>query len=146
MIKRIAIAVVLWIVALYTAHAGAVTFSGEVASGGERKGYAEDISCARNWWVFGLLWTCKATVVADDDGRRHSYVSDDSGLTPDDIGKQVPMTRTRVGSGMSSGSWEWGLAENHEPRKGLAVLSLLGVPAVALFITFRMFRTRKTAT
>ncbi|MCG8921248.1 DUF6346 domain-containing protein [Lentzea sp. CC55] len=143
--KRIAIAAVLWIAALYTAHAGAVTFSGEVPSGGEPKGYAQDISCARNWWVFGLLWNCNATIVADD-GQRYTYSSDDSGLTPADIGKQVPMTKKRVGSGMSRGSWEWGLAERREPSKGLAVLSLLGIPAVAFYITFRMFRSKEPVT
>jgi hypothetical protein len=142
MTKRIAIACILWLVALYTAHAATLAFNGEVASGGEAKGYAENISCTRNWWAFGLLWYCEATIVAND-GKRYDYHSNNSILTPDDIGKQVPMTTNRVGSGMSQGSTEWGLAERVEPNKAAYVLSLMGLPGIALYITFRMFRQRK---
>lgn len=143
--KRIAIAAVLWIAALYLAQAGAVAFSGEVASGGERKGYAQDISCARNWWAFGLLWSCEATIVADD-GKRYPYSSDNSGLTPADIGRQVPMTTNRVGSGVTRGSTKWGLAERRDPAKVPRVLCLVGPPLIAFIITFRMFRREKSTT
>ena len=36
--QRIAVAAVMWIVALYTAHAGTLFFDGEPGSGGEPKG------------------------------------------------------------------------------------------------------------
>lgn len=143
--KRIAVAAVLWIVALYTAQAGALFFDGEAGSGGEPKGYAENISCARNWWAFGALWRCDATIVADD-GKRYPYSSKNSGLTPTDIGKPVPMTNNRVRSGRSSqASVEWALAERREPNKVAYMLCLMGIPAVALFMTFRMFRERNPA-
>lgn len=144
--KRIAIAAVLWIVALYTAQAGTLFFDGEAGSGGEPKGYAENISCARNWWALGALWSCKATVVADD-GKRYPYSSKNSSLTPADIGKRVPMATNRVRSGRSSqASAEWALAERREPNKVAYLLCLMGIPAVALFITFRLFREKKPVT
>lgn len=144
--KRIAIAAVLWIVALYTAQAGTFFFEGEAGSGGDPKGYAENISCARNWWAFGALWTCEATIVADDD-KRYPYTSKNSGLTPADIGKIVQMTNNRVRSGRSSqASPTWALVERREPNKVLYVLGLIGLPVIALFITFRLFRDKKPVT
>lgn len=143
MTKRIVIAGILWLVTLYTAHAAALAFNGEVASGGEPKGYAENISCTRNWWAFGLLWYCDATIIAND-GKHYPYHSKNSVLMPDDIGERVPMTTNRVGSGMSQGSSEWGLAERVEPDKGLRMLGLIGLPVITLFITFRLFRNKKS--
>ena len=141
--KRIAIAAVLWIIALYAAQAGTLFFEGEAGSGGEPKGYAENISCSRNWWAFGALWYCEATIVAND-GKRYPYSNKTSRLTPADIGKRVPMTNNLVRSGRSSrASPTWALAERAEPNKVGYVLCLMGIPAVALFITFRMFRDRK---
>jgi hypothetical protein len=144
--RRIAIAAVLWIVALYTAQAGTLFFEGEAGSGGEPQGYAENISCSRNWWAFGALWYCEATIVADD-GKRYHYSNKTSRLTPADIGKRVPMTNNLVRSGRSSrASPTWALAERAEPNKVGYVLCLMGIPAVALFITFRMFRAKKPVT
>lgn len=144
--KRIAIAAVLWIVALYTAQAGTLFFDGEAGSGGDQKGYAEDISCTRNWWAFGALWSCTATVVADD-GKRYPYSSKNSALTPTDIGKPVPMTNNRVRAGRSSqASLEWALAERREPNKVAYMLCLMGIPVVALVMTFRIFREKKPGT
>ncbi|RDI23628.1 DUF6346 domain-containing protein [Lentzea flaviverrucosa] len=141
--KRIAIAAVLWIVALYTAHAGTLFFDGEAGSGGDPKGYAERISCARNWWAFGALWHCNATIVADD-GKQYPYSNKNSSLTPADMGNRVPMTNNRVRSGRSSqSSEEWALAERRDPNKVAYMLSLMGIPVVALFVTFRMFRDKK---
>lgn len=141
--KRIAIAAALWMVALYTVQAGTLFFDGEAGSGGEPKGHAEGISCSRNWWAFGALWSCDATIVADD-GKRYRYSSDNSGLTPADAGTRVPMTSNRVRSGRSSqASVEWALAERREPNKVAYVLCLMGIPAVALFVTLRLFRNRK---
>ncbi|MGW6930708.1 DUF6346 domain-containing protein [Lentzea sp. NPDC054927] len=145
MTKRIAIAAALWIVALYTAHAGTLFFDGEAGSGGEPKGYAESISCSRNWWAFGALWHCNATIAADD-GKQYPYSSKNSSLTPADIGKRVPMTNNRVRSGRSSqASVEWALAERREPNKVAYMLSLMGIPVVALYMTFRLFRQKKPA-
>lgn len=145
MTKRIVIAGILWLIALYTAHAATLAFNGEVASGGEPKGHAENISCTRNWWAFGRLWYCEATIVAND-GKHYPYHSNNSVLTPKDIGKRVPMTANRVGSGMSQGSTQWGLARRVEPNKVLYVLGLIGLPVIALFITFCMFRSKKPVT
>lgn len=143
MIKRIAIAVVLWIVALYLAQAGPKFFGGEAGSGGETKGYAENISCSRNWWAFGVLWSCDATITAND-GERYSYHSNNSSLTPADIGTRVPMTTNYVQFSRSyAASEEWALAERREPVKALAALSIVGLPGVAFIITVRMFRKRK---
>jgi hypothetical protein len=143
MIKRIAIAAVLWIAALYTAHAGTLFFDGEAGSGGEPKGYAENISCSRNWWAFGALWHCDATI-ATDDGKRYPYSNKNSSLSPADVGKRVPMTNNRVRSGRSSqASTEWALAERREPNKTAYMLCLMGIPVVALIITFRLFSDRK---
>ena len=143
MIKRIAIATVLWIVALYLAQAGPRFFGGEVGSGGETKGYAEDISCARNWWAFGVLWSCDATIVAND-GKRYRYHDGSSALTPADVGQRVPMTNRRVRtSGSSAPSLEWGVTELREPIKALDALSIVGPPGAAFIITVRMFRKRK---
>ncbi|MEU0883818.1 DUF6346 domain-containing protein [Lentzea sp. NPDC005914] len=140
--KRIAVAAVLWIAALYTAHVGTLFFDGEAGSGGEPEGYAENISCSRNWWAFGALWSCGATIVADD-GKRYPYNSRNSSLTPADIGKRVAMTTNRVRAGRSSqASLEWALAERREPNKVAYMLCLMGIPVVALFITFRMFREK----
>lgn len=144
--KRIAIVAALWIVALYTAQAGTLFFDGEAGSGGDPKGYAENISCSRNWWAFGALWSCDATVLAED-GKRYPYSSDNSGLTPADIGERVPMTTNRVRSGRSSqASTEWALAERREPNKVAYMLCLMGIPLVALFVTFRVFRDKKPVT
>jgi hypothetical protein len=142
--KRIAIAAVLWIVALYTAQAATLFFDGDAPSGGDPKGYAQDISCKRNPWAFGLLWYCDATIVADD-GKRYAYSSKNSLLTPADIGKQVPMTTTmiRTGGRSSQATAEWGLARRVEPNKVAYVLCLMGIPGIALLITFRMFRDKK---
>ena len=141
--QRVAVAAVLWIVALYTAHAGTLFFDGEAGSGGQPKGYAENVSCKRNWWAFGALWYCDATIVADD-GKRYPYSSKNSGLTPTDIGKQVPMTNNLVRSGRSSqASPTWALAERREPNKVAYMLCLMGLPGIALFITFRLFRDKK---
>lgn len=143
MIKRIAIAAALWVVALYCAHAATLFFDGEPASGGEPKGYAETTSCTRNWWAFGALWYCEATIVAND-GKRIPYRSNNSLLTPADIGNQVPMTTNRTRSGRSSkASLEWGLAERVEPNKVGYVGCLMGIPLIALLITFRIFRGMK---
>ncbi|SDP21088.1 DUF6346 domain-containing protein [Lentzea jiangxiensis] len=144
--KRIAAAVVLWIIALYTAQAGTLFFDGEAGSGGEPKGHAENISCSRNWWAFGALWSCEATIVADD-GKRIPYRSDNSGLTPADVGRSVPMTNNRVRSGRSSqATVEWALAERREPNKVAYMLCLMGIPVVALVVTFRIFREKNPAT
>jgi hypothetical protein len=145
MIKRIAIAAALWIVALYCAQAATLFFDGEPGSGGEPKGYAETTSCSRNWWAFGALWYCEATIVAND-GKRMPYRSNNSLLTPTDIGKRVPMTTNYVGSGMSRGDLTWALAERSEPNKVGYVGCLMGIPAIALLITFRLFRGRKLPT
>ncbi|MGZ3148073.1 DUF6346 domain-containing protein [Lentzea chajnantorensis] len=144
MTKRIALAVVLWAVALYTSQAATLFFDGDAASGGEPKGYAQDISCTRNWYAFGLLWYCDATVVADD-GKRYPYSSKNSLLTPADIGERVPMTSTmiRTGGRSSQASAEWGLARRVEPNKAAYVLCLMGIPGIALLITFRMFRDKR---
>ena len=145
MTKRIALAVVLWIVALYIAQAGPQLFGGEAGSGGEPKGYAENISCKRNWWAFGALWHCNATIVSND-GERVPYSSKNSSLTPADIGTRVPMTNNRVSFSRSyQPSVEWASVERREPSKGLVVLCLVGAPAIALFITFRMFRKKPVA-
>ncbi|SES04614.1 DUF6346 domain-containing protein [Lentzea albida] len=143
MTKRIILAVLTWLAVLYGAQAALLTFGGEVSSGGEPKGHAQDISCKRNWWAFGLLWSCEATIAADD-GNRHPYRSDNSMLTPADIGSQVPMTTNRVRSGRSSqASTEWGLAERREPNNAAVVLSAIGLMATGVFITFRLFRRIK---
>jgi hypothetical protein len=143
MIKRIAIAAVLWIVALYCAHAATLFFAGEPASGGEPKGYAETASCSRNWWTFGALWYCEATIVSND-GARVPYRSNNSLLTPADIGIRIPMTTKFVRAGRSSkASLEWGLAERVETNKVGYVGCLMGIPAIALMVTFRMFRDRR---
>ena len=118
-------------------------FDGDPAPGGEPQGCAQDISCTRNWYAFGLLWYCEATIVADD-GKRYLYSDKNSVLTPADIGKQVPMTSNMLRAGRSSrASAEWGLAERVEPNKAAYVLDLMGIPGIALIITFRMFRDRK---
>ncbi|GGN13976.1 hypothetical protein GCM10011609_63190 [Lentzea pudingi] len=143
MIKRIAIAVVLWIVALYLAQAAPRFFGGEDGSGGETKGYAEDISCSRNWWAFGALWSCDATIVAND-GKRYRYHNGNSSLTPADVGTRVPMTNNRVRTSRSSAaSVKWGVTEPREPVKALVALSIAGFPGAAFIITVRMFRKRK---
>lgn len=143
MIKRIAIAVAMWVVALYLAQAGPRFFGGEAGSGGETKGYAEDITCSRNWWAFGALWSCDATIVAND-GKRYSYHNGSSSLTPTDIGTRVPMTTNLVQFSRSyAASEEWALAERREPVKALAALSIVGLPGVAFIITIRMFHKRK---
>lgn len=143
MTKRIAIAAVLWIAALYIAQAGTLFFDGEAGSGGETKGYAQDISCSRNWWAFGALWSCEATIVAND-GKRYHYSNGNSSLTPADVGKRVPMTNNRVRTTRTSAaSVKWGVTEERPPSKGLLVLCLFGAPVAALFITFRLFRDRK---
>jgi hypothetical protein len=145
MTKRIAIAAILWIIALYTAHAGTLFFDGEAGSGGEPKGYAENISCTRNWWAFGALWYCTADIVADD-GKRYPYSSKNSSFTPADIGERVPMTNNRVRAGRSSqASVEWALAERRGPNKVAYMLCLMGIPVIALFATFRLFRDKKSA-
>ena len=54
------------------------------------------------------------------------------------------MTNNRVSFSRSyRPSVEWAGIERREPSKGLVVLCLMGAPAVALFITFRMFRDKK---
>ncbi|MFI6097790.1 DUF6346 domain-containing protein [Lentzea sp. NPDC051213] len=145
--KRIAVAAVLWIAALYCAQASTLFFDGDSASGGDPSGYAQDISCKRNWYAFGLLWYCEATIVTDD-GERIPYTSKNSLLTPADIGKQVPMTTNllRTGGRSSRATAEWGLAERVEPNKVAYVLCLMGPPGIALLITFRLFRDKKTVT
>ena len=56
------------------------------------------------------------------------------------------MTNNRVRTTRSSAaSVEWGVTEERPTSKGLVVLCLVGAPAVALFVTYRMFRTRKTS-
>ena len=143
MIKRIALASALWVVALYCAHAATLFFDGEPGSGGEPKGYAETTSCSRNWWAFGALWYCEATIVANN-GTRIPYRSNNSLLTPADIGRQVPTTTALLRSGRSSrASLQWALAERVEPNKVGYVGCLMGIPAIALLITFRVFRDRK---
>jgi hypothetical protein len=143
MIKRIAIAAVLWVVALYCAQAATIFFDGDPASGGEPKGYAETTSCSRNWWAFGALWYCEATIAAND-GTRIPYRTNNSLLTPDDIGKRVPMTTSLVRTSRSSrATLKWGLAEHVERNKVGYVGCLMGLPLIALLITFRMFRDRK---
>ncbi|WP_329787402.1 DUF6346 domain-containing protein [Lentzea sp. DG1S-22] len=142
MTRRIVLAVVTWLAVLYGAQAALLTFGGEVSSGGEPKGNAQDISCKRNWWAFGLLWSCEATIVAND-GKHHPYHSDNSILTPSDIGNQVPMTTNYVRAGRSSqATLEWGLAERREPDKAAVVLSAIGLMAAGVVITFRLFRNR----
>lgn len=143
MTKRIVLSVLTWLAVLYGAQAALLTFGGEASSGGETKGHAQEISCHRNWWAFGLLWSCEATIVGND-GKRYAYRSDNSILTPADIGSQVPMTTNRVRSGRSSqASLEWGLAERREPNKAAVVPSAVGLFIVGLFITFRLFRNKK---
>jgi Family of unknown function (DUF6346) len=143
MTKRIILAALTWLTVLYGAQTALLTFGGEVSSGGEQKGHAQDISCKRNWWAFGLLWSCEATIVAND-GKRHPYRSDNSMLTPADIGSQVPMTTNHVRAGRSSqATLEWGLAERREPNKAAVVLSAIGLMAAGVVITFRLFRNRK---
>ncbi|MCR3749625.1 DUF6346 domain-containing protein [Lentzea californiensis] len=143
MIKRVAIAVVLWVVALYLAQAGPRFFNNEAGSGGETKGYAENISCSRNWWAFGALWRCDATIVSNE-GERFHYSNGSSSLTPTDIGKRVPMTINPVRFSRSyAASDEWALAERREPVKALAALSIVIPSAIAFLITLRMFRKKK---
>lgn len=143
MIKRIAIAVVLWIVALYVAQLGPRFFGGEASSGGETKGYAQDISCSRNWWALGVLWSCDATIVAND-GKRYRYHNGNSSLTPADVGTRVPMTINSFRTTRSSApSVEWGVAELRAPIKALVALCLVVPPGVAFLMTLRMFRNRK---
>jgi hypothetical protein len=143
MIKRLVIAAVMWVVALYCAGACALIFNGDAASGGPPRGYAENISCKRNWWALGMLWDCTATVVADD-GKRHPYHSDNSMLTPSDVGKQIPMTVNLVRRSRTT-SPEWGLAERVESNTLGHVLGVLGIPAVAFVVTSSMFRNPKPA-
>lgn len=142
MIKKIAVAAIIWIAALYSAQASTLLFNGVPGSGGPPMGHAENITCARNWWAFGLVWSCNATIVAND-GQRHPYSDNSSALTPAAIGTQVPMTLRDVRSSRSSQATPtWAPAERKDPSKGLSVLGLMGFPAVALFITFRLFRTK----
>lgn len=143
MIKKVATVAILWIVSLYAAQACAIAFGGDTGSGGPQKGYAEDIACHRNWWAFGLLWDCTATIVTDND-KRIPYRSNNSALTPADIGNKVPMTVNQVRSGRSSApSPVWGLAEDDPPDRVPRVLGLMGFPVVATIITFRVFRDQK---
>ncbi|MDT7787401.1 MAG: hypothetical protein QOF58_5820, partial [Pseudonocardiales bacterium] len=84
--------------------------------------------------------------IAADGGERIPYSSKNSALTPADIGKRVPMTNNRVRAGRSSqASAEWALAERRDPSKVAYMLCLMGIPVVALVITFRMFRDKKPA-
>ncbi|GLY48919.1 DUF6346 domain-containing protein [Lentzea sp. NBRC 102530] len=144
MSRKSVVTVIMWLVALYSTGAAILAFNGDAASGGPVMGYAQDISCHRNWWAFGLLWDCTATVVAND-GRRDHYHSDNSMLTPADIGTQVPMTTKRVRRSRTS-SEEWGLAVNVEANKTGHLLGGLGIPVVAAATTYLLHRNRRSAT
>ncbi|ANZ35667.1 hypothetical protein BBK82_05810 [Lentzea guizhouensis] len=142
MTTRVITTVLLWLAIFYGAQAASLAFDGEASSGGETKGHAQDISCKRNPWAFGLLWSCDATIVAND-GKRYAYHRDNSILTPADVGRQVPMTTNSVRSGRSSqASTEWGLAERREPNTAAAVLCAIGLLIVGVIITFRLFRKK----
>lgn len=138
MTRKHIITALMWTLALYSAGSFVLIFNGDAASGGPAKGYATDISCRRSWWAFGTLWDCTATVVAFD-GRRDRYHSDNSLLTPADIGKQVPMTTNRVRRSRTT-SEEWGLARKVRSNTVGHVLGTFGVVAVAATLTYLMYR------
>lgn len=87
-----------------------VVFVLEYWSGHEGRGVgnpvvaqATDITCRPNWLVLGLRSRCTATIVAND-GKRYSFSNGASLLTPEDVGKPVPMVRLEWRKGRGS-SW-----------------------------------------
>jgi hypothetical protein len=81
--------------------------------------HVENVTCARNWFVLGATWNCRATVVTPD-GKRYPYSSFASALTPNDIGRNVEMSKT---SEKGQGSY----FTPTRPRPSAPVVYLLGM-------------------